>query len=132
MTELAVTPRPQIRVDFIDWSLRIVLAIFFLYFGYEKFQTSRFWDMVFTRIGLGQWLRYATGTIEVAGAFLLFIPSATLLAVGMLACTMVGALLVHVFIVGLGPQSIIVLLAFFELLAIASRRFSRQSTSSSS
>jgi uncharacterized membrane protein YphA (DoxX/SURF4 family) len=122
MFDVSLVPARRVRPDFIDWSLRIVLAIFFLYFGLEKFGASRFWPRVFGQIGLGQWFQYATGAIEVVGAILLVIPRATLVVVTMLACTMIGALLVHVSITGLGPQSILVALVICELLAIASRR----------
>jgi putative oxidoreductase len=103
------------------WVLRIVVALVLFYEGIDKFSTSRLWTTVFARIGFGQWFRYATGAIEVAGSLLLLIPRATTLAVALLACTMVGALLTHVFVMGVGPASVIVVMLLGALLVIGWR-----------
>jgi uncharacterized membrane protein YphA (DoxX/SURF4 family) len=103
------------------WLLRIVVALVLFYEGIDKFSTSRLWTTVFARIGFGQWFRYATGAIEVAGSLLLLIPRATMLAVALLACTMVGALLTHVFVMGVGPASVIVVMLPGALLVIGWR-----------
>lgn len=66
------------------------------------------WVPLFGRIGLGQWFRYTTGIVEVGAGILLLIPQATWVAVALLTCTMIGALMVHVFVVGLGPQTVAV------------------------
>ena len=55
---------------------------------------------MFGRIGLGQWFRYLTGTIEVVSAVLLLIPALALYGAVALAVTMVGAIITHLFIVG--------------------------------
>ena len=85
------------------WGLRIVLALAFTFFGLQKFPSGTMWVRLFARIGVGQWFRYVTGVVEVVGGILLLVPRATIPAVGLLVCTMIGALLVHVFVVGLGP-----------------------------
>jgi putative oxidoreductase len=83
------------RTDAFSWILRIVLAALFLFEGVGKFPDSRLWLRIFEQIGFGQWFRYFTGIIEVVGALMLLVPKATLVGVGLLVCTMVGALLVH-------------------------------------
>jgi putative oxidoreductase len=92
----------------LDWILRLTLAAIFFYAGLEKFSDSRLWFRLFEAIGVGQWFRYFTGAVECAGAVLLLIPRTTLVATGLLACTMIGALLVHLVIVGVGPQTVAV------------------------
>ena len=77
------------------WVLRILLALIFLYEGLDKFSSSRLWAMVFSPIGFGDWFRYATGAIEAVGALLLLIPRATTIAVILLTCTMMGAIVTH-------------------------------------
>jgi uncharacterized membrane protein YphA (DoxX/SURF4 family) len=96
------------RADALLWALRILLAVFFLYQGIEKFPERRLWVRIFEEIGFGQWFRYFTGIVEISGALLLLVPKATLIAVGLLVCTMIGALLVHVLLIGVGPQSVFV------------------------
>jgi putative oxidoreductase len=100
------------------WVLRILLAFIFLYEGLGKFSSSRLWATVFSRIGFGEWFRYATGAIEAVGALLLLIPRATTIAVTLLMCTMVGAIVTHVFVMGLGPQTIIVTVLIGMLLSV--------------
>jgi uncharacterized membrane protein YphA (DoxX/SURF4 family) len=95
-----------------------VLALIFLYEGVDKFSSSRLWLTVFSRIGLGQWFRHATGAIEVAGAILLLVPRATTIAIVLLGCTMVGALVVHVLVIGVGPQTVVVALLLAGLAVI--------------
>jgi putative oxidoreductase len=72
------------------------LAALFLLFGATKF-SPRFvyWVELFARIGIGQWLRYFTGGLEVICALLLLIPRTSLMAAALLACTMAGAMLTH-------------------------------------
>ena len=66
------------------------------------------WLRVFNDIGFGQWFRYVTGVVELLGGCLLLVPRATLIAVAVLICTMAGALLVHITVVGIGPQTVAV------------------------
>jgi len=71
----------------------------------------------FGMIGLGQWFRYFTGTIEVASAVLLLIPSVARFGAAALAVTMVGAIITHLFIIGGSPAIPIVLLASTATIA---------------
>ena len=103
------------------WVLRITVALFLFYEGIDKFSTSGLWATVFSRIGFGSWFRYATGAVEAMGSILLLIPRTTKIAVALLACTMVGALLTHLFVIGVGPQSIVVLMLLGALLVIGRR-----------
>ena len=109
-------------LTFIDWTLRLVVAAILVSQGLDKFGTRALWIRLFAAIGIGQWFRYATGAIEVAGAVLLLFPRATLLAVPLLVCTMVGAFLAQIFITGLGPQTVLVAILFSSLLVIGWRR----------
>jgi putative oxidoreductase len=58
------------------------------------------------------------GAIEVAAAFLLLIPRTSRIAVAALACTMLGAILTHIFVVGITPAILlpIILLAVLMLI----------------
>jgi uncharacterized membrane protein YphA (DoxX/SURF4 family) len=72
---------------------------------------------MFGKLGLGQWFRYVTGTIEIASAILLLIPRMTFYGAALLTCTMVGALFAHALVVGGNPAPAIVLLAITSTIA---------------
>jgi putative oxidoreductase len=102
------------------WVLQGALALLFLYSGLEKFSHhGNFWPELFARIGLGQWLRYFTGGLEVVCAFLLLIPKTLLIASTMLVCAMSGAILVHLFILRDGYACFFPGFTLAILLAIA-------------
>ena len=110
------------------WALRILLAVLFLYQGIDKFSERRLWLRIFEEIGFGQWFRYFTGVVEISGGLMLLIPKATLVAVGLLVCTMIGALLVHVLVIGVGPQTVFVCILLLMLCIIGARRAKRTRT----
>jgi len=110
------------RGDTLLWILRILLAVLFLYQGIDKFSERRLWLRIFEEIGFGQWFRYFTGVVEVSGGLLLLIPKATFVAVGLLVCTMIGALLVHVLVIGVGPQTVFVCILLLMLCIIGAKR----------
>jgi putative oxidoreductase len=103
------------------WALQIVSAGMFLLAGTMKLSGNPTMVQMFGVIGLGQWFRYLTGTIEVAGAVLLLIPSAAIYGAVPLAATMIGAVLTHLFIVGGSPLVPILLLASTSTIAWARR-----------
>lgn len=117
----STSPRSR-RGEALVWTIRILLAVLFLYQGVDKFSERRLWLRIFDEIGFGQWFRYFTGVVEVSGALLLLIPRATFVAVGLLACTMIGALLVHVLVIGVGPQTVFVCILLLMLCIIGAKR----------
>lgn len=56
--------------------------------------------------------------VEVGGAVLLLIPATRMWGALLLACTMCGALMVHVFVIGISPPTIGVVLLLLSLVAI--------------
>lgn len=124
----------SVALNISEWGLRLFLAIVFVYAGLEKFPSppDAMWVKVFADIGFGQWFRYFTGIVEVVGGCLVLVPRATAIAVSLLACTMVGALLVHVMVVGTGPQTVAVgvLLALLFVVWLVDRRRSANVASS--
>jgi putative oxidoreductase len=60
--------------------------------------------MTFDQIGWGQGFRYLTGAIEVMGVALLWLPRRQVIGAAVLGSTMVGAILIHWFI--LGPSAV--------------------------
>src|SRR5260221_30955 len=76
------------------WVLQIAAAGMFLMVGFLKLSGNAQLVGLFQAIGFGQWFRYLTGMVEVAGAILLLIPRTSGLAALMLAGAMTCAGLV--------------------------------------
>jgi len=83
-----------------DWALRAVIFAIFVFFGGGKFKpdTNTTWIQLFNQIGFGQWLRYVTGVVELLGAFLTLFPQTVSIGLAFLGTTMVGAVLIDVFV----------------------------------
>src|ERR1700719_1318064 len=79
------------------WIAQVAAAGLFLMAGTSKLAGAPAMVQMFGVIGIGQWFRYLTGSIEVAGAVLLLVPSLARLGGAVLAATMVGAVLTHLF-----------------------------------
>jgi uncharacterized membrane protein YphA (DoxX/SURF4 family) len=79
---------------------------------------------MFGVIGLGQWLRYLTGAIEVVGAVLLLTPPLAVFGAVPLALTMIGAILTHLFVIGGSPAIPVLLLG--ATTTVASMRWSER------
>lgn len=115
-------PRSRSRAGTIVlWIVQIATASMFLFAGSLKLTGAPPMVAMFDALGIGQWFRYLTGTIEVVSAILLLIPSLAFFGALLLVPTMVGAILTHLFIVGGNPSPAIVLLAASAGIAWARR-----------
>ena len=109
-------------VNVVLWVLQIAAAGMFVMVGCLKLSGNAPLVGLFEAIGLGQWFRYLTGTLEVAGAFLLLLPRTSGLGALMLAGVMTGAVVTHVFIVGGSPLGAIILLVVTGVVAWGRRQ----------
>lgn len=116
----AIAERSKVAVGGL-WALQIISAGMFLLSGTLKLAGNPMMVQMFGVIGVGQWFRYLTGGIEVVAAVLLLIPSLAAYGAAVLAVTMVGAVLTHLFIVGGSPVVPILLLASTTTIAWARR-----------
>jgi len=92
------------------WVAQIVVAAMFLMAGGAKFAGAAPMVALFDAIGIGQWFRYVTGSIEVVSAVALLVPSSAAFGALLLIPTMVGAVITHLFIVGGSPLMAVILL----------------------
>src|SRR5882762_9648419 len=104
-------------INVVLWVLQIGAAGMFLMVGFLKLSGNPQLVGLFQAIGLGQWFRYLTGTLEVAGAILLLVPRISGLAALMLFGVMVGAVITHLFIVGGSAKPAIILLIVTGVIA---------------
>ncbi len=88
----------QLRDPITDWVLRAGICLMFFLFGLDKFSNGSQWVAFFAQIGLGDWFRYFTGVVEIAGALLVLIPRAITAGLVLLTCAMAGAAVVHIFV----------------------------------
>jgi hypothetical protein len=85
-------------------AVKALLTLAFLMAGGAKLIGAEMMVATFEAVGVGQWFRYVTGLIEVAGAVLLWVRGREAIGAGLLLVTMVGAVLAHLLI--LGPSAI--------------------------
>ena len=93
----------------------------FLAAGVPKLLGAPMMVRMFHAIGIGQWFRYVTGSIEVLAGLSLLVPSVAFYGAIALAATMAGAIATHLFIVGGSPVPAIVLLALTSVIALQRR-----------
>ena len=98
------------------WGLQLVAAAEFLWAGTRKL-TGATGVETFEAIGVGQWFRYLTGTIEIGSALLLLLPWLAAFGALALAATMVGAVLTNLFITAGSPVIPLALLAVTTTIA---------------
>lgn len=88
----AIRPRRKI---FMFWTLSILLGVLFLFAGATKLLGAQMQVEGFTRLGLPNWTRPVVGLVEVVAAVMLLVPRTRFYGAGVLAGTMVGAMLTH-------------------------------------
>lgn len=121
MSDVALRSTPSRALPIAVWTIRAVVAAAFLAAGTAKLSGVAEMVQVFEAIGIGQWFRYVTGSVEVAGAILLVVPATTLIGAALLACTMACATATHLLMIGGNPLPAIVLLTLSAVLAWTSR-----------
>lgn len=101
--------------------LSILLCAVFLAAGGAKLAGVEMMVEVFAKIGLGQEFRYVTGAIEVVCAIGLLLSATRFYAAGLLFCTMIGATVTHLFVIGGNAIPAVVLLALTAIVAYGTR-----------
>jgi uncharacterized membrane protein YphA (DoxX/SURF4 family) len=69
-----------------SWTLRIVLGLILVLVATTKLTATGNTVAYFAAIGWGQWFRYLTGSFDLIGAVLLFVPRLTCYGAILLAC----------------------------------------------
>lgn len=99
------------------WFLQAASAAMFVMAGTAKLTGAESMVYVFTAVGLGQWLRYFTGVLEVAGAVALLVPAFAGVGALWLTAVMVGAVIAHLTVLGGNPAVPAALLAAMAIVA---------------
>jgi putative oxidoreductase len=109
------------------WLTQVALAVLFLMAGGSKLAAVPAMVSLFDAIGLGQWFRYVTGVIEVTSGIALLVPSAAIFGALLLIPTMLGAIIVNLFVVPASPVIPLLLLLAAAAVAWARRHQLRMS-----
>jgi putative oxidoreductase len=99
------------------WILSVLVALAFLGAGGAKLAGAAAMVELFDKVGLGQWFRYFTGMLEVAGAIGLLISRYAFYAAILLALVMVGATIANLTVLGASPAPTVVLLVLCGIIA---------------
>jgi uncharacterized membrane protein YphA (DoxX/SURF4 family) len=117
----SATPSPRKALSIAAWIVSVPLALMLISAGTAKLRGVPMMVGLFEVIGIGQWFRYLTGALEVAGAAVLFVPRLSGVGALTLAGVMVGAIATHIFIVG-GSFLVPALLLLTALFVAYARR----------
>jgi uncharacterized membrane protein YphA (DoxX/SURF4 family) len=93
--ESYVRPRGRRLATVALWILQIALAVMLFRAGLSKLIGQPAMIQLFDAVGLGQWFRYVTGVVEVAGAIMLLLPALAADGALLLTGTMLGAIVTH-------------------------------------
>lgn len=112
-------PRPEPRwKKILVWVLTIFAATAFIAAGSSKLIGSEKTVSLFVEIGFGQWFRYLTGLVEVIGGILILLPRTSFWGALLLSQTMIGAILVHLFVIGGNSSIAFILLLITSILTL--------------
>ena len=116
-TATSAIPSPAKGRNITLWILQILAAAAFFAAGGAKLAGAPQMVQVFEKVGVGQWFRYVTGSLEVLGAIALLIPGYAFYGAALLAMVMVGAVIAHLTVIGGSPAAPVVLLLLTGAIA---------------
>ncbi|MFG1910625.1 DoxX family protein [Kribbella sp. NPDC048928] len=99
------------------WVVQVLLASQFVMAALPKLSGDPVMVDLFNEVGVGQWLRYVVGVLELAGAIGLLIPRLCGLAALGLTLLLVGASLTNLIALGASPAIPIVYLLVASVIA---------------
>ena len=120
---MTAAPPPTSRAQTtVLWVLRITMALVFLTTGLFKLTGQPLSIATFDAVGLGQWFRYVTGVMEVAGAILVVVPRVSPFGAILMFCVSVGAFVAAVTVLHIDFIHTIVLTVIAAYLIYAQRQ----------
>jgi uncharacterized membrane protein YphA (DoxX/SURF4 family) len=89
------------KTTILSWILRIAVAVIFSQTSYFKFTGAEESIHIFTALGVEPYGRIGTGILELMTVILILMPRTTLLGALLGSGIMVGAILSHLFVLGI-------------------------------
>jgi putative oxidoreductase len=99
------------------WTLSALVALAFIGAGGSKLAGAAAMVDLFDKVGLGQWFRYFTGILEVAGGIGLLISRYAFYAALVLTAVTIGAIIAHLTVLGTSPAAPAILLVLSGTIA---------------
>ena len=90
-------------------AVKAALTLAFVAAGISKLAGADMMIGIFDAVGVGQWFRYVTGVVEIAGAALLWMNGRQAYGAALLGATMAGATIAHLTVLGTSAVPAIVL-----------------------
>lgn len=84
--------------------IQVLVSLAFVLAGGAKLIGADMMVQTFETIGWGQWFRYVTGIIELGAGVMLWLKGLQFIGAGLLVCTMIGAVVAHLTV--LGPSAL--------------------------
>ena len=75
----AAASRPSTTLNVAFWVLQVLLAAVFLIAGTTKLAGVQMQVETFDKLGVGQWFRYFTGSLEVIAGLMIIVPRTVLI-----------------------------------------------------
>ena len=114
----AETSRTRVLAGSVFRSLpAVAIGLLFIFIGYGKFENRGMWVQIFDQIGLGQWFRIFTGVVQLSGGILILFRRGRTIGAALLGCTMLGAAIVDIVVIG-SPVAIVPLLLLIVIAAV--------------
>lgn len=98
------------------WVLRVLLGLAFLFFSFMKLSGKPNMVAEFEVVGLGQWFRYFTGTLELTGGLAVLVPQVSVFGAILLLLVDLGAFVAQVFVLHMDWIHTVVIAALIGLL----------------
>ncbi len=121
-TGSTLTRTPGRAVHLLTWAAQVGLALLIGGGGAAKLFGDPAMVTMFDDIGVGQWLRFVTGTLELLGAVGLLVPRVRALAAACLAALLVCAACTNVLVLDAAPILPLVLAVVAAAIAVVRRR----------
>jgi putative oxidoreductase len=107
-------PSPALKISI--WILRGVIGLLFLAAAAMKLTSQPPMVAEFQTVGLGQWFRYLTGSLELVGAVALLVPRSSIVGAVILLLVDIGAFLAQITILHMDWVHTVVIGAVIGLL----------------
>jgi putative oxidoreductase len=104
------------------WVLRVLVSLLFLAASAMKLTSQPQMVAEFQIVGLGQWFRYLTGSLELIGAVALLIPRSSIIGAVILMLVDIGAFLAQIAILHMDWIHTIIIGALIGLLIYLQRQ----------
>ena len=91
-------------INYLTWAARLIAALIMLQTLYFKFTGASESVEIFTRVGMEPWGRFGVGTMELIASILILIPATSWIGAGLALGLMLGAIGMHLTILGIEVQ----------------------------